>query len=62
MSLPFFEIFAGIAIAFLALMMFLALFEPGLRFKVSNLPSVPLHSEEFHANAWRPHQRDDSYE
>jgi len=47
MSFPAFEIFAGIAIAFLALMLFLALFEPGLRFKVSNVPSAPLDSEEF---------------
>jgi cardiolipin synthase len=47
MSLPAFDVLAGIAIAFLLLMLFLALFEPGLRFKIGSAPSVPLESEDF---------------
>ena len=47
MSLPVFDVLAGIAIAFLLLMLFLALFEPGLRFKIGSAPSAPLESEGF---------------
>jgi cardiolipin synthase len=47
MSLPAFDILAGIAIAFLLLMLFLALFEPGLRFKIRRAPSVALDTEDF---------------
>jgi cardiolipin synthase len=47
MSLPVFDVLAGIAIAFLLLMLFLALFEPGLRFKIGSAPSAPLESEDF---------------
>jgi cardiolipin synthase A/B len=47
MSLPVFDVLVGIAIAFLLLMLFLALFEPGLRFKIGSAPSVPLESEDF---------------
>jgi cardiolipin synthase len=47
MSLPAFEIIAVIAIAFLLLMLFLALFEPGLHFKIASAPAAPLESEEF---------------
>jgi len=47
MSLPAFDILAGIAIAFLLLMLLLALFEPGLRFKIASAPSAPLESEDF---------------
>jgi cardiolipin synthase len=47
MSLPVFDLLAGIAIAFLLLMLFLALFEPGLRFKIATTPSAPLESEDF---------------
>jgi cardiolipin synthase len=35
------------AILFLALMLFLALFEPGLRYAIAKLPDAPLDSEEF---------------
>ena len=47
MSLPAFDILAVISIAFLLLMLFLALFEPGLRFKIRGAPSAPLDSEDF---------------
>jgi len=47
MSLTAIEVLAGIAIAFLVLMLFLALFEPGLRFKIAAAPSVPLESQDF---------------
>ena len=47
MSLPAFDVLAVIAIAFLLLMLFVALFEPGLRFKIVRAPSVPLESEDF---------------
>ncbi len=47
MSLSALELFAGIAIAFLALMLFLALFEPGLRFRIADAPSAAPASEEF---------------
>lgn len=47
MSLPAFDVIAGLAIAFLLLMLWLALFEPGLRFKIANAPSAPLDSEDF---------------
>jgi cardiolipin synthase len=42
-----FHIFAIIAIGFLSLMLFLALFEPGLPYKISEEPFAPLDSEEF---------------
>ena len=47
MSLSTFDLLAGIAIAFLLLMLFLALFEPGLRFKIGRAPSAALESEDF---------------
>jgi cardiolipin synthase len=47
MSLSAFEVLAGIAIGFLLLTLFLALFEPGLRFKIASSPSVSLESEDF---------------
>lgn len=47
MSLPAFEILAGIAIAFLVLMLILALFEPGLRYWIANASLAPLESEDF---------------
>ena len=47
MSLPAFDVLAAIAIAVLLLMLFLALFEPGLRFKIADAPSAPLESEAF---------------
>lgn len=47
MSLPGFDVFATIAIAFLVLMLFLALFEPGLRYHIKNLPSVSIDSDDF---------------
>jgi cardiolipin synthase len=47
MSFSGFEILATIAIAFLLLMLVLALFEPGLRFKIASSPSVPLDSDDF---------------
>jgi cardiolipin synthase A/B len=47
MSLSAFEVLAGIAIAFLLLMLFLALFEPGLRFKIANTPTAPVESADF---------------
>jgi cardiolipin synthase len=47
MNLPGFDIVAIVAIAFLLLMLFLALFEPGLRYKISRPPAVPLESEDF---------------
>lgn len=47
MSLPAFDVFATIAIAFLLLMLFLALFEPGLRYRIGKLPSIPIESDDF---------------
>ncbi len=47
MDVSAYDVIATIAIAFLALMLFLALFEPGLRYKINASPSVPLDSENF---------------
>lgn len=47
MQLPLFDVFALVAIAFLLLMLFLALFEPGLRYKISSAPSTPIGSDDF---------------
>ena len=47
MDISAFNIVAIIAIAFLALMLFLALFEPGLRYRIRVTPQVPLDSEDF---------------
>jgi len=47
MDLSAFNIIAIIAIAFLALMLVLALFEPGLNYKVYTSPSVPIDSNDF---------------
>jgi cardiolipin synthase len=45
--MPPFDLLELIAIAFLLLMLFLALFEPGLRYKIVTTPSAALESEEF---------------
>ncbi|MEK6321356.1 MAG: phospholipase D-like domain-containing protein [Acidobacteriota bacterium] len=47
MDLQAFDVLAIIAIAFLALMLFLALFEPALRYKIANPPSVGIGSADF---------------
>ncbi|HST22523.1 MAG TPA: phospholipase D-like domain-containing protein [Blastocatellia bacterium] len=47
MDVSAYDVIATIAIAFLALMLFLALFEPGLRYKIRASPPVPLDSEDF---------------
>jgi cardiolipin synthase len=47
MSFPAFEVLAAVAITLLMLMLILALFEPGLRFRITRAPSVPLESEDF---------------
>lgn len=47
MHVPAFDVLAVIAITFLLLMLFLALFEPALRYKVSNPPSVGIGSADF---------------
>jgi len=47
MDVSAYDVIATIAIAFLALMLFLALFEPGLRYKIRTSPPVPLDSEDF---------------
>ena len=47
MSLTDFDVFATVAIAFLVLMLFLALFEPGLRYHTKNLPTVSTDSDDF---------------
>jgi cardiolipin synthase len=47
MSLPAFEILAFISIGFLLLLLYLALFEPGLRFRVQAPPPTPLQSDDF---------------
>ncbi|HSE98973.1 MAG TPA: cardiolipin synthase [Blastocatellia bacterium] len=47
MDLSAYNIIATIAIAFLSLMLILALFEPGLPYKVSSPPRVPLDSKDF---------------
>src|ERR1044071_2783736 len=47
MSLPLFDLLAGFAIAFFLVLLCLALFEPGLRFKIASTPSAPLDSEDF---------------
>ena len=47
MDLSAFNVIAIISIAFLALMLFLALFEPGLRYKIYKSPTIPLDSEDF---------------
>src|SRR4051794_11378098 len=47
MHLSGFEILAILAISFQSFLLFLALFEPTLRYKISRPPSAPLDSEEF---------------
>jgi cardiolipin synthase A/B len=47
MDLSAFNIVAIIAIAFLSLMLFLALFEPSLPYKITHASSVSINSEEF---------------
>lgn len=47
MDVSAYDVISIIAIAFLALMLFLALFEPGLRYKIRTTPSLPLDSEDF---------------
>jgi cardiolipin synthase len=47
MDLSAFNVIAIIAIAFLSLMLFLALFEPGLPYTITRTSSVPIDSEEF---------------
>lgn len=47
MDLSAFNVIAIIAIAFLSLMLFLALFEPSLPYKITRTSSVPIDSEEF---------------
>jgi hypothetical protein len=47
MSFPGFDGLTAVAIAFLLLMLILALFEPGLRFKIVSAPAAPLESEGF---------------
>lgn len=47
MHLSGFEILAILAIGFQSFLLFLALFEPTLRYKISRAPSAPLDSEEF---------------
>ena len=47
MDLSAFNIIAIIAIAFLSLMLFLALFEPGLPYTITRASSVAIDSEEF---------------
>ena len=42
-----FDVLATIAIAFLLLMLILALFEPGLRFRIAKAPSAPVDSPDF---------------
>lgn len=47
MDLSAFNVIAIISIAFLALMLFLALFEPGLRYKIYKSPTISIDSEDF---------------
>lgn len=47
MDLSGFEVLAILAIGFQSFLLFLALFEPSLRYKVSKPPSAPLDSSEF---------------
>ena len=47
MDLSAFNVIAIIAIAFLSLMLFLALFEPSLPYKITRTSSTPIDSEEF---------------
>src|SRR6185503_13553643 len=47
MDVSAYDVISIIAIAFLALMLFLALFEPGLRYKIRTTPPLPLDSEDF---------------
>src|ERR1044071_8490109 len=47
MDLSAFNVIATIAIAFLALMLFLALFEPGLRYRIRATRSLSPDSEDF---------------
>jgi cardiolipin synthase A/B len=47
MDVSAFNVIAIIAIAFLALMLVLALFEPGLRYKIRAMSSLPIDSEDF---------------
>ena len=47
MAFPAFEVLAALAITLLMLMLILALFEPGLRFRITRAPCVPLASEDF---------------
>ena len=46
-ALSGFEMLAILAIGFQSFLLFLALFEPTLRYKVSKPPSAPLDSDEF---------------
>ena len=47
MDLSAFNVIAIIAIAFLSLMLFLALFEPALPYRITRASTVPLDSEDF---------------
>jgi cardiolipin synthase A/B len=47
LNLSAFEIIAILAIGFQSFLLFLALFEPTLRYKISRAPSAPLDSDEF---------------
>ncbi len=47
MNLSAFEIVAILAIGFQSFLLFLALFEPTLRYKISRPPSAPVDSEQF---------------
>lgn len=47
MDLSAFNVIAIIAIAFLSLMLFLALFEPSLPYKITHAPAVSIDSKEF---------------
>jgi cardiolipin synthase len=46
-NLPGFDLIAILAIAFLLLMLILALFEPGLRYRIAAPPAAPVESEDF---------------
>ena len=47
LALSGFEVLAILAIGFQSFLLFLALFEPSLRYKVSKPPSAPLDTDEF---------------
>ena len=47
MDVSAYDVFATIAIAFLALMLVLALFEPGLRYKINTTAAAPVRSDDF---------------